>query len=194
VRPTIRYLVRCELRGAFHQFLDPLTPAVRLRHQLRTPATISAPTSTCHSPLSEEPCAASSDSRKFQLLTRSLTRPRNSVGRAFSRGRSVDTPSRPPPRRRLPRLCCCHAVPCDSFRCVLLQPSGSLGPRACLAGCASVSLIFSPGYSAESCGYCKDESTGRRTANSRESISELPARSDALSLLHCRGRVTAAPI
>ena len=90
----------------------------------------------------------------------------------------------PPPPRSLPRLCCPHAVPCDALRYVLLQPPGSSGARGPLAGygwpllqllrlavvTAEHALIPLQwlGYSAESCGYCKDASTGYRTPNSRK--------------------------
>jgi hypothetical protein len=86
---------------------------------------------------------------------------------------------------QLPRLCCPHAVQCDAFRYLLLQPIPWLPARACLAGHQPVLDAPSrgswhlrprhgrlanphfPGYSSESCGYCKDASNGSRTANSR---------------------------
>jgi hypothetical protein len=43
--------------------------------------------------------------------------------------------------------------------------------------------MLDTGYSAESCGYCKHASTGRRTASSRESISPRCPRA---SVMRCR--------
>lgn len=84
-----------------------------------------------------------------------------------------------PPRdhpHQLPRLCCPHAVQCDAFRYVLLQPIPWDPARACLAGYRAIKPRPRPddarflGYSSESCGYCKDASNGRRTANSSRCI------------------------
>ena len=79
---------------------------------------------------------------------------------------------------QLPRLCCPHAVQCDAFRYVLLQPIPWNPARACLAGYTEPSSQAHPrpadarflGYSSESCGYCKDASNRRRTANSSRCI------------------------
>jgi hypothetical protein len=90
----------------------------------------------------------------------------------------------PHPHHLLPRLCCPHAVPCDALWYVLLQPKPWDPARACLAGWRAVAGVPNIadrhfrilhvdqadaflGYSSESCGYCKDASSGRRTVDSR---------------------------
>ena len=93
-----------------------------------------------------------------------------------------------PPARNacLPRLCCLDAVSCDALRYVV-APTKALGSCSCLSGwmwtrlpCSNAThslsdpwslstqlLMPSPGYSSESCGYCKDASNGCRKPNAR---------------------------
>jgi hypothetical protein len=58
--------------------------------------------------------------------------PRAPVNPRRPRQRSISVSDHCP--HQLPRLCCPHAVQCDAFRYLLLQPFPWLPARACLAG------------------------------------------------------------